>query len=102
MKYLKGFYVLLSEPETFRTGQIVMASEEAMLVKFDHMCGCQHSWSYPMELVCIDEMMHEVCENGRVWGFFESRDDLNAYLAWVNSGDEPRDKIVSLVRKDIN
>jgi hypothetical protein len=98
MKYLEGKFVLVQEPESYRTGQIVKVSKGAALVQYDQMHNPSDGWSFPMDLVCIEEMTHSETERGKVWGFFESRERLEAYLNWMNTpqGDQ---SVVRLVPK---
>jgi hypothetical protein len=51
-----------------------------------------------MELVCChDEMTHGETELGKIWGFFNTREELAAYLHWVDTPQGPQ--VVKLVPK---
>lgn len=96
-KSLEGKFVIYSGPESYRTGQIKEVFDDAVMVQFDRMAGDNDtSWSLPMELVCLEEMTHAVDEGFKVWGFFETREALDKYLAWL---DGPDDKDIKLAPK---
>jgi hypothetical protein len=95
MRYLESKFVLCQESESYRTGQVVKVAKGFALVAFDQMNNPTAGLSMPMELICLEELAHAATDFGRVWGFFDSREMLSAYLDWLNA---PRDKqVVKLV-----
>jgi len=89
MKELVGKFVIRSGRENWRTGQITTANDTAVLIKFDNMkSGDASPWRFPSELICIDELMHAHEDDMRVWGFFDTREELNAFIAWLDAPDE--------------
>jgi hypothetical protein len=100
MRYLEGKFFLRSEADTYRTGQVIKASKREALVQYDQMvANPDPSWAMPMELVCHDELAHAETELGKVWGFFNSREELAAYLHWMNTPQQPGQQVVRLVPK---
>jgi len=57
--------------------------------------------SMPMEMVCIhDEFAHaETQELGKVWGFFDTREQLAAHLKWLETPQPKDQQVVKLVPK---
>jgi hypothetical protein len=92
---LTGKFVLRSGAEHYRTGQVVDTDDGGVLIKFDPMNGMP---PLPMEVVCIEEIATAVEDGLKVWGFFDSRAELDAFVAWLNSPDRPA-SLVRLVPK---
>ena len=98
MKYLEGKFFLRSDADTYRTGQVIKVDEGTALVAYDNMANPNEDWAFPMELVCLhDEMTHGETELGKIWGFFNTREELAAYLHWVDTPQGPQ--VVKLVPK---
>ena len=38
-----------------------------------------------MELICHDELADGETEFGKIWGFFDTREQLASYLRWVDT-----------------
>ena len=82
---LVGKFVFYDGGEFFRTGQIVDVVADAYLIQFDCMADASKAnWKFPMELVHVSELLSLTGDN-RPWGFFDSRDGLNKFLAWANT-----------------
>ena len=98
MQSLEGKFVLWNGPESYRTGQIKTGFEDSVMVQFDRMGdNSDASWNFPMELVCGEELTHAVEDGLKVWGFFDTRQELDAFLAWLDSPSEKQ--VVRLVSK---
>jgi hypothetical protein len=84
MKSLEGKIFIHSDPETWRTGVVKAATDHAILVQFDCMTGVR-DWQFPAELVCMEEVLHAEAEPGmKMWGFFDTREQLDAYVGWMD------------------
>ena len=71
-----------------------------VLKQFDQMQNPDPSLAMPMELVCChDEMAHGETPMGRVWSFFDSREQLAAYLHWMETPQPQGQRVVKLVPK---
>ncbi len=95
---LVGSFVLVTnkDHETFRTGEIIkQVSPGYYFVQFDAVGG--DDMPEPMELVGEAEMA-SVCENcgERQWSFFPSREQLQKYVAWLETAAEPKIKVVPI------
>ena len=101
MKYLEGKFFMRSDEEYYRTGQVVKVAKGVALVQYDNMADPNASWKMPMELVCChDEFAHAETETmGKLWGFFDSRELLAAYLKWMDTPQQPGQQVVKLVPK---
>ena len=100
MRYLEGKFFLRSDANHYRTGQVIKVAKGTALVQFDQVENPDASWPMPMELVCLhDEMAHAETEMGKVWSFFESREQLTAYLNWMNTPQKQGQQVVKLVPK---
>ena len=96
---MKGKFVFYSGKEHYRTGRIVHDYGDVVMVQFDNM-NTSDLVQFPMEMVCLPEMAcNENEEDGlKVWGFFDTRKKLDAFVAWMEKPEKPA-KIVSLVPK---
>jgi hypothetical protein len=97
MHPLENKFVLHSGPESYCTGQIVAVLDGAVLVQFDLMHNPELSVSFPMELVSMEELVHAEAGGIKVWGFFDTRAKLDAYVAWLEGPSKPA--LVKLVPK---
>ena len=98
MRYLEGKFVLCQEAEHYRTGQVIKVAKRKALVQFDQMNNPDPGLAMPMELICFEDLAHAELEHGKVFGFFDSRKLLTAYLNWLN-GPRGTEQIVKLVPK---
>lgn len=99
MRYLEGKFFLRSDMDTYRTGQVIKVAKGTALVQYDQMANPNAGWSFPMELVCHDELAHAETELGKVWGFFETREQLAGFLKWVETPQSQGPQVVRLVPK---
>jgi hypothetical protein len=92
---LKGKFVTRITIEQISTGQIREVIDGFVLVQFDVLKGAAPK--LPMRLVSFEETC---CNAGgdKVWGFFDTREELDAYIAWLETSDENA-SIISLVHK---
>jgi hypothetical protein len=80
-----GKFVLRSNGEHYRTGRVVDTDDGGVLIKFDPMNGMP---PLPMELVCMEELSTAVEDDLKVWGFFDTRAELDAFVNWLDSPDK--------------
>jgi hypothetical protein len=90
IEMLKGKLVMMNSPDAYRTGVVVDASAEFALVRFDDMIGAGNDSTLPMELVCLHEMAHAMDDGIRVWGVFNTRDELDAFMSWLEGVHEKK------------
>jgi hypothetical protein len=98
--YLTGKFVLYNlSSNSYRTGVVVAASGDNVLVQFDIMGpgDVPAGVRYPMELIGIDRITNEVVDDHAAWGFFDSREQLDAFLKWVEGDGQPRGTVVRLM-----
>jgi hypothetical protein len=98
MQILEGKIVFYNDAESWRTGVVKAAIDGAVLVQFDQMNDHDPSWSLPVEVVCLEEIMHAVEGGLKVWGFFDTRAELDAYLNWMQTLDKPKERVVKIIR----
>ena len=94
MPDLVGSFFLVDAGEHYRTGEILTEiSREHYLVRFDGSTPGEPL--SPMELVSVSEMAasHDT-PSGCRWFFFTTREDLNRWLAWLETPSEPRMTVV--------
>ena len=100
MRYLEGKFFLRSDEEHYRTGQVIKVDDGMALVQFDQMQNPDPGLAMPMELVCChDEMAHGETPMGKVWVFFNSREELAGYLHWMETPQPQGQRVVKLVPK---
>ena len=88
MPGLVGSFVLVEDSEHYHTGEILAEiSREHYLVRFDNVVDA--SVPMPMELVSATEMAAGAHGVGRRWSFFATRDDLDRWIAWLETPSEP-------------
>jgi hypothetical protein len=89
LEKLIGMFVFYDEGGGyFRTGEIKMAFENSVLVQFDVVTRPPHPVSFPMVLVEVDQLtafVEDGIDTGRSWGFFETREQLDAYIAHLKT-----------------
>ena len=92
MPGLVGSFFYFSRSDHYRTGEILTEiSREHYLVRFDSITPAEPV--PPMELVSTSEMS-TTCPSGHRWFFFTTREDLNRWLAWLETPSEPRMSVV--------
>ena len=83
MQSLKGKFVFFTSEDHWRTGQVTDVSDLGILVQFDNMNS--GNTRFPLELVCLHEVMHAtVMDGAKMWGFFSTREELDDYIEWLN------------------
>jgi hypothetical protein len=87
-------FFLCSEYESYRTGIVKQVDGNMALVQFDPMGKMP---APGMELVSLQEMATSTDDGIKVWSFFATRDQLDAFVTWLNSPGRPQ--VVKLVPK---
>jgi hypothetical protein len=98
--YLDGKYVLYAGRESYRTGQVKATTVTGAFIQFDRMSSgtAKDDWSWPIEFVPFDELATLEDAGYRAWGFFESREALDAYLAYTDAPPpDDGERVVKLV-----
>jgi len=89
-------YVFVDDLDSYRTGKILETVGECyFLVQFDDMSGL--SANLPAEMIHISEMVSVLPDGSRTYGFFKSRDDMNAWISYLDSPRKP--SVVNLIKK---
>jgi hypothetical protein len=105
LENLVGKLVYNSDANTFRTGEVKAVVGDAFLIQFDCMAGEETEWSWPLQLVSFDEFKHasfkKSDETIPSYGFFETREELNRYVAWLHEVPSEKDgpKLVELTTR---
>jgi hypothetical protein len=91
MTDLVGMFFILDNGTDYSIGEIKGAFADALLVHYDHKAGV----TMPMQLVSLEVLTTRI--GGDLgWGFFKTREQLMAYLAYRDGPDDTRARIVSL------
>jgi hypothetical protein len=94
MKSLKGKFAMVDLGPIFRTGEIVDANDEYILIKYDFQKKCDEP-VMTGHIVSMDEIASAVCgdapDDMPAWSFYDSREDLNSHLNWLQSPSEEED-----------
>ncbi|PTM86663.1 hypothetical protein [Mycoplana dimorpha] len=90
---LTGMYFTLDDPDgTYGTGQVIrLATEGVYFVRFDG-----NEVTLPLELVSIGEMLETTDEEYRLWRFFDTIEDRDKWIEWLDAPSTPR--VITLVR----
>lgn len=92
---LVGMFFTIDRGERYLTGQVVkQVSEGLYLVRTDNMGAT--GVTFPMEMADVDEML-AMSDGIKAWSFFETREELNAWIGWLDSASPPQ--VISLVKK---
>ena len=90
MPGLVGSFFYFSRSDHYRTGEILTEiSREYFLVRFDSVQPGEPT--PPMELVSASEM---ATSHDSHWFFFVTREDLDRWIAWLETPSEPRVNVV--------
>ncbi|GMB83632.1 hypothetical protein NN6n1_44150 [Shinella zoogloeoides] len=90
---LSGTYFTADNPDgSYGSGQVVrLAAPGVYLVRYD---GTEVT--LPLELVSLDEMLEATSEGFKVWRFFDTAEDRDTWMEWLDAPSKPR--VISLVR----
>ncbi|MDR6759225.1 hypothetical protein J2Y48_004541 [Mycoplana sp. BE70] len=90
---LTGMYFTLDAADgTYGTGQIIrLATDGVYLVRFDG-----NEVTLPLELVSIGEMLETTEEEYRLWRFFDTIEERDKWIEWLDAPSKPR--VITLVR----
>ncbi len=90
---LTGMFFTLDSPDgSYGTGQVIRrAAEGVYFVRFDG-----NEVTLPLELVTIGEMLETTEEEYKLWRFFETAEDREKWMEWLDAPSTPR--VLSLVR----
>jgi hypothetical protein len=90
---LSGMYFTADNPDgTYGSGSVVRpAAPGVYFVRFD---GSEAI--LPLELASIDEMLDTNEEGFKLWRFFETVEERDKWIEWLDAPSKPR--VVSLVK----
>jgi hypothetical protein len=97
LQQLVGKFCIVDEGEGYRTGEVKAAINNTILVQFDRMKEDDDYWSWPMELHELDELIGSR-DGIRSWGFFDTREQLAAFIAFMDRPDPDDHSVVRLHR----
>lgn len=90
---LTGMYFTLDAPDgSYGTGQVIrVAAEGVYFVRFDG-----NEVTLPLELVTVGEMLQTNEEEYKLWRFFDTIEERNEWIEWLDAPSKPR--VISLVK----
>lgn len=90
---LTGMYFTLDDPDgSYGTGQVIrVAAEGVYFVRFDG-----NEVTLPLELVTVGEMLQTTEEEYKLWRFFDTIEERNKWIEWLDAPSKPR--VISLVK----
>ena len=90
---LTGMYFTVDDPDgSYATGQVVRLADQAVyMVRFDG-----NEVPLPLELVALGEMLETTDEGYKLWRFFETTEERDKWIDWLDAPSKPR--VISLVR----
>lgn len=90
---LTGMYFTLDDADgSYGTGQVVrLATEGIYFVRFDG-----NEVTLPLELVSVGEMLETTEEEYRLWRFFDTVEERDKWIEWLDAPSTPR--VISLVK----
>lgn len=99
---LAGLFFIRGNGDSYRTGVVVrQVHPEAYLVRFDNMkCGGSDMPTDGMELLTISGDLSAVGDDDfPMFRFFETRDQLQAWLDWLEA-PSAAPRVLELVKKE--
>lgn len=94
---LVGKFFMHFGKEFCQTGQVVeQVTPDTLLVRTDHCC---HAVAAVMLVIKFSDMITKYDDEGipeKEWQFFDTRDDLQAFVDWLDKPDEPKVAISAL------
>ena len=93
---LVGKFFHVVEGDRYGEGQVIgeMRDGDVVEIKYD-IDDCP---ARPTELVSVDDLCAQGMDDTK-WFFFESREELRAWIAWLETDDGPKIKVVNLREK---
>ncbi|MCV3739503.1 hypothetical protein OCK02_25530 [Rhizobium sp. TRM96647] len=90
---LTGMYFTLDDADgSYGTGQVIrLATEGIYFVRFDG-----NEVTLPLELVSVGEMLETTEEEYRLWRFFDTIEERDSWIEWLDAPSTPR--VISLVK----
>jgi hypothetical protein len=90
---LTGMYFTLDAPDgSYGTGQVIrVAAEGVYFIRFDG-----NEVTLPLELVTVGEMLQTNEEEYKLWRFFDTIEERNKWIEWLDAPSKPR--VISLVK----
>ncbi len=90
---LTGRYFTLDDPDgSYGCGQVIrLATEGVYFVRFEG-----NEVTLPLELVSIAEMLETTEEEYRRWRFFDTLEERDRWIEWLDAPSKPR--VISLVK----
>lgn len=90
---LTGMYFTLDDLDgSYSTGQVIRpAAETIYFVRYDG-----NEVPLPLELVSMGEMLETTDDGYRLWRFFDTIEDRNKWIDWLDAPSTPR--VISLVK----
>lgn len=90
---LTGMYFTLDDADgSYGTGQVIrLATEGIYFVRFDG-----NDVTLPLELVSVGEMLETTEEEYRLWRFFDTIEERDSWIEWLDAPSTPR--VISLVK----
>lgn len=90
---LTGMFFTADDPDgSYGTGQVVRLVEPGVyLIRYDGV-----ETTLPLELASIDEMMEVTHEGFKLWRFFDTLEERDKWVEWLDAPSKPR--VISLVK----
>lgn len=90
---LTGMYFTVDDLDgSYGTGQVIrLAAEGVYFTRFDG-----NEVPLPLELVSIGEMLEATDEEYKRWRFFDTVDERDKWIEWLDEPSKPR--VISLVK----
>jgi len=90
---LTGMFFTADDPDgSYGTGQVVRLVEPGVyLIRYDGV-----ETTLPLELASIDEIMEVTHEGFKLWRFFDTLEERDKWVEWLDAPSKPR--VISLVK----
>lgn len=102
MSNLVGKFFIEDEDdhEWYRTGEVRHDVERGYLIRYDVSDGGANAPIQPMVIVTHEEITSMLDCGHKRWSFFDSRQELNRYIKWIETPAEakPEAKVVKLTK----
>ena len=85
----------------YQTGEIIRkVNPEAYLTRLDVINGSERCPVNPLVMFAVMDLTDLDEDGNPIFRFFDTRDDLQAWLAWMDTPDDEPKKVVRLVKKE--